>query len=259
MSEALEATIKKYSTQLAQDPKSRAFVPLADAYRALGRYDEAIGVAEEGLKNHPHYLGGKVALARAYFENGDAEKAQGLLENVLRTAPDNLLANRILVDIYLASGEASKALPVLKRILAMDPSDARAQEQLREAQSGPVESAPTMKPLSAPEVTVSPATPAVESTVLSAKPEPVSTTATAGIKTATLAEMYLSQGHVDQALGVYQDLVAKHPDHPQWSGRLREIQAMKKPAKKESGANAENKFIFLEKLLGQIRERRRAP
>jgi len=80
VADGLEQSIKKYTEQLAQDPRSRVFVPLADAYRQLGRCEEAIAVAQEGLKNHPTYVSGKIALARAYFENGDADPAADLLK-----------------------------------------------------------------------------------------------------------------------------------------------------------------------------------
>ena len=103
MAESLQDKISKYKEQLAKDPKSRAFVPLADAYRQMGECEEAISIAKEGVSHHPHYVGGKMALARASYEYGDTDVAQELLEAVLRTSPDNLLANRILAEIYVST------------------------------------------------------------------------------------------------------------------------------------------------------------
>src|SRR5262245_17462535 len=130
MAEGLESEIRKYTEQLAHDPGSRVFVPLSDIYRKMGRYDEAIAVAQDGLKHQPHYIGGKVALARAQFENGDLEPARALFEEVLHLAPDNLIANRLLSEVYLQTGQGPKAVPFLRKLIAIDPQDRRAAEQL---------------------------------------------------------------------------------------------------------------------------------
>ena len=130
MSASIEADIEKYEKQLLDDPKSRVFVPLSDCYRRLGRYDEAITVAKQGLEVHPNYFGAKVALARSYFENGEIEPAKGLLESILTFAPDNLLATRILSQIYVLEGHKEKAIPCLKRLLALEPQDEQAKAQL---------------------------------------------------------------------------------------------------------------------------------
>ncbi len=94
-----EADIKKYTEQLAADPKSRAFVPLSDAYRRLGRYEEAISIAQDGVEKHPTYVAGKMALARALFENGDVDSAREHLSWVLSIAPDNLMASRLMAEL----------------------------------------------------------------------------------------------------------------------------------------------------------------
>ena len=72
--------------KLVEDPNSRVFAPLAEAYRKSGMLDEAIQVCLEGLKIHPTYISGRVALARAYYEEkmlGEAkeefEKEKALL------------------------------------------------------------------------------------------------------------------------------------------------------------------------------------
>jgi predicted regulator of Ras-like GTPase activity (Roadblock/LC7/MglB family) len=44
-------------------------------------------------------------------------------------------------------------------------------------------------------------------------------------KTPTMAELYFKQGHVDQAVAIYRELVAERPDDTQLAQRLRELQA----------------------------------
>lgn len=45
----------------------------------------------------------------------------------------------------------------------------------------------------------------------------------AGIRTATLAELYLSQGHQDHALGIYRELSASDPHNEEYTDRLAEL------------------------------------
>ena len=52
--------------------RARIFAPLAEAYRKAGLVDEAIEVAREGLRIHPNFVGGRVALGRALFDDAEA-------------------------------------------------------------------------------------------------------------------------------------------------------------------------------------------
>jgi tetratricopeptide (TPR) repeat protein len=222
MAEPFEAEIKKHTEALAADPNSRAFVPLSDVYRKLGRYDEAIVVAREGLVRHPNYLGGKVALARALFENGDLAESGLLLEEVLNFAPDNLLANRLLAQVYLQAGAREKALPLLKRLQAVDPGDAWVAKEL----ARPAPEAPRPKPAPA------------------AAPK-------APVRTATLAELYRSQGHDDQALEIYRELLRADPKNPALVRSVRELTG------KALTAAPAGRGAILERLLARVTERRR--
>lgn len=124
------AEIDKFVAQLAKDPKSRAFAPLADAYRKVGLLDEAIDVCVEGLKHHTNWTGGRVALARAYFEKGTKDKARQELEKVVKVAPDNPLAQRLLGILYQETGETAKAVTAFKTVLIFSPDDAEARDRL---------------------------------------------------------------------------------------------------------------------------------
>jgi tetratricopeptide (TPR) repeat protein len=119
----LQEEIAKYEELLAQDPRSRAFALLAEAYRKSGRHDNAIHVAQAGLRNHPYYLSGRVALARAYFDAEMREAARQEFEKVIAAAPDNLMAHRHLAEIYLAEGKATEAAKSLKMVILLDPRD----------------------------------------------------------------------------------------------------------------------------------------
>jgi tetratricopeptide (TPR) repeat protein len=106
------------------DPTSIAFAALAEEYRRLGQFQEAVDVCRRGLERHPAYLSAKVTLARALIELGQLDEAQRELDEVLRIAPENLAAIRARADVHhrrgflpetydfdIAQAEAERASP----------------------------------------------------------------------------------------------------------------------------------------------------
>lgn len=111
--------LKKYQ----DDPTSRVFAPLAEAYRKAGMLDEAIEIAREGLRVHPHFVGGKVALARALFDKKLYDSVVEELTAVVREAPDNLVAQRLMAESCLLLGKTVDALNAYKMLLYFSPTD----------------------------------------------------------------------------------------------------------------------------------------
>ena len=256
MSESFESEIRKYTEQLAKDAKSRAFVPLSDIYRKLGRYDESIAVALEGLKYHPNYIGAKTVLARAYFENGDSDAAQELLEETLQFSPDNILANKILSQIYYQKGVLDKSIPLLRQLLSIDPNDAYATKQLKDIENKKTE---TKKETYATEVHI----PKPQFTNLSDKTEIVikqqktaETSSPHMTQTPTLAMLYRSQGHFEQALEIYKELFKSDPKNSVYTSSIHELE-LELEKKKHLRKIPMSKITFLESLISQIKERRR--
>ena len=92
-----------------RDPKSRAFLQLAEEYRRAGRLPDAVHVLQAGLKEHPTYLSAQVALGRCLMESGAPDAAAEILERAVARDPTQLVANKLLVEAYLAKGQAAKA------------------------------------------------------------------------------------------------------------------------------------------------------
>ena len=111
--------LKKYQ----EDPRSRVFAPLAEAYRKAGMVDEAIEVAREGMAIHPQFVGGRVALARALFDKKEYELVLKELEDVIQNAPDNLVAQRLVGESALMMGFVTRALISFKMLLIYQPQD----------------------------------------------------------------------------------------------------------------------------------------
>jgi len=112
--------LKKYQ----EDPTSRIFAPLAEAYRKAGLLDEAIEIAQEGLRVHPNFIGGRVALARALFEKRQYDEVVEGLSSVVREVPDNLVAQKLVAESCLMLGRMSEALSAYKMLLYFNPADA---------------------------------------------------------------------------------------------------------------------------------------
>ena len=76
--------IRRLSDDLARDPSSLAFMPLADALRRAGQLDIALRVALRGLDRHPYLADAHDVLARIHADRGDLERAADEWEMALR-------------------------------------------------------------------------------------------------------------------------------------------------------------------------------
>ena len=118
--------IDRLAVQLAKDPRSKAFMPLAEEYGKVGMWQEAAGVLEDGLKLYPGFITAMVALGRAYDHMGQATKAKAILEESVKLSPENLRAHRTLIKIYQSQGLKESALQSCSVILAINPRDEEA-------------------------------------------------------------------------------------------------------------------------------------
>ena len=105
--------IEELRRRVQADPASIAFAALAEEFRRVGRYDDAIETCRTGLQRHPAYLSARVTLGRALIETGDFDGAREELETVLRSAPENLAAIRGLAQIHERLGHSTEMDPHL--------------------------------------------------------------------------------------------------------------------------------------------------
>src|SRR5690348_195937 len=118
--------IDRLATQLAKDPQSKTFLPLAEEYCKVGMWEEAVGVLEDGLKYYPAFITAMVVLGRAYDQLNQPTKARAVLEGAVKLSPENLRAHRTLIKIYAAQGLRQEAMTSCRAILAMNPKDEEA-------------------------------------------------------------------------------------------------------------------------------------
>ena len=183
--------IDRLATQLAKDPHSKAFMPLAEEYAKVGMWQEAAAVLEDGLKLYPGFITAMVALGRAYDHMAQTTKAKAILEESVKLSPENLRAHRTLIKIYMSQGLNESALQSCAVILTVNPRDEEALS-VQSALGGPLKhkkeperpkpAAPVTRNLSAQQATTPPAPVEFTASV------PEASTAPEGILVSTPAE-----------------------------------------------------------------------
>ena len=100
---------------------------LADCYRALGRYDQALAIWEELREASPSgdlVAEGRIVAAGTRADQGDLEGAIGLLERSLRKvkAPKerHLRQWYALADLYERAGDVPRARDLFNRVASFD-------------------------------------------------------------------------------------------------------------------------------------------
>lgn len=177
----LEAEIAKYLAMLQADPASKAFAPLAEAYRKQGKLQEAVNLCKQGLAKNPDYSGAQVLLAQLYADLKQFAPAENELLALLRRTPNHLLAHQILLRIYAHTGRHQHAGTIAQRLLKLQPNEPMATTYLQQAKA---------------------AKPATTAAAVTAAPP---------VPTVTMAKLYEDQGHLEKALEIYRQLATQQP------------------------------------------------
>lgn len=136
------AEIDRLALEVATEPGSKAFMPLAEEYGKAGMWGEAAAVLEDGLKVYPQFITAMVALGRAYDQMNQPVKAAAVLEEAVKLSPDNLRAHRTLAKIYVAQGAKEAALQSCRAILAVNHQDQEALAVCAKLQTTAVQDSP---------------------------------------------------------------------------------------------------------------------
>jgi len=112
--------IRRLSDDLARDPSSLVFMPLAEALRRAGQLDVALRVALRGLDRHPYLPDAHDVLARIHADRGDLERASDEWEMALRLDPSHAQANLGLGFVAFRRGDLESAE---RRLSTVTPED----------------------------------------------------------------------------------------------------------------------------------------
>jgi len=154
--------------------EANAFIRLAERQRAQRRFDEAIEICHKGLEKMPHFLPGRLLLGICYLEKGMITEAKGELEKVAEEIERCFSFYESMTQVYRhEKSNLDRAFEVLQESLYLR----SAQEEV---------------PFKTPEAE-RPAQPSIQ--------------------TDTLADIYVKQGHLQKALSVYQEILAREPEN----------------------------------------------
>lgn len=128
MSDPSESRAEELEQQLQDQPGSRLFVQLAEEYRRLERYDDAVRTLEKGLEDQPTYVSARVLLGRCRLESGDPAGAIPELEQALRQDQTHLLAHKLLARAHLETGDVEAARERLSLYEMLNESDPEIEE-----------------------------------------------------------------------------------------------------------------------------------
>lgn len=131
MSNAALADLHRWSEEVARDPASPAFLPLARAYRRQGRRDAAVRLCLRALERQPEHVEGHALLALLYLEAGDRQRACDEWAVVLTLDPDHFEAHRGMGYAALERGDLTAASRHLEKAAASRPDDPAVQGALR--------------------------------------------------------------------------------------------------------------------------------
>jgi tetratricopeptide (TPR) repeat protein len=200
---ALQAKIAGYVDILAKDPHSTVFVTLGDAYRQLGRLDEALEIARKGIHGLPWFSPGHVVLGQILMARGETGEALGCFNKALTLDGESIAAFKGLAAIYCQKGQVDVARQVLERAEQIHPGNSSIRHMLNR-----------LSAVSEPPIKSEPVVPKTDDA------QPVE----APIATTTIAELFVKQGLLSQACQVYRDILQADPDNSQVRAKLIEME-----------------------------------
>jgi len=277
---SLWAAAKRFEGFLRNDAGALSFAPLADIYRQLGLLEEALETARKGCPLHPDFAAGQMALAKAALESGHNEEALAALEAVVRITPENLEAEQLLAELYSAAGNDSAAQACRAVASSLDPelqesvaaetlsTAAPLEEELFEADILELSDElidDEMFDDSLGQFAASPERPSLGEGVNRAEPflittppafyteEPPDAEASPVMASATIAELYVSQGFPDKGAAVYRELCAADPLNETYEKRLLALTSPEKPLTAANQCRGEEGLLEkLQEWLGNI-------
>lgn len=114
------ARIDELRKKFDENPR-RYFAPLANEYRKVGDFEQAIFICQEYLPQQPGHMSGHIVFGQALFEAKRLPEARTVFETALTLDPENLIALRHLADISRDLGDTTAARAWYERVLQADP------------------------------------------------------------------------------------------------------------------------------------------
>lgn len=268
---------------LAHSPSQNTIFLVLEAMKEEGRTGEIIQECLKALAIHPEDIRLRMLLAESYMETGFIGLAEAELATITSEINDLSSAYKLQARVYAQQNRLEASKVSLKRYLALNPDDQEGLDLLEEMKPAEEESLeeeplfeavaleaeiPSVKMPAAetPEAKKVEAVPLMESdesvdedsqaAAATEKPEE----SVVDLATPTLAELYLSQGEIHEAIKTYEKVLLNNPDDKASELRLEELKASvareEEPLPSEEDiarTKAEKTITILENWLNRIR------
>jgi tetratricopeptide (TPR) repeat protein len=132
-SRADQFQVRRWQEDVAHDPASPSFLPLAEVYRREGRLGVARRLLTRGLRHYPENVDAHFLLGRLCSDLGDAEEAVAEWEAVLALESGHLPAHRSLGFLHLEHGDWARAATHLEAVANAGAADERVHSALKVA------------------------------------------------------------------------------------------------------------------------------
>ncbi len=132
----LDERINKCLSILEENPRSRIFAALAEAYRRRGDVGRAFSVCKNGLRIHPDYGAAHVVMSKLYLHQNMTAQALEAVEQAIKLDGPSRSSDILLAEIHLVSGayaQAKQILDGLARDGGSDPVVAEQRKRLKAA------------------------------------------------------------------------------------------------------------------------------
>ena len=116
-----KTAVSNLEERLKVNPRSLAYVRLAEHYRTSGQVDRAVETCARGVALHPGHSSGHLVLGRCFMDQGSWMNAVEELTAACRIDARNLNAIKLLGDICRQKGVQAKAGDLYRLLLKMDP------------------------------------------------------------------------------------------------------------------------------------------
>ena len=115
--------VRIWSEELARDPSSLVFLPLADTLRRRGQLELARKVALRGIERHPTSADAHDQLARIHADAGEFDHALAEWDMVRRLVPSHVGAIKGMAFVRFQQGDRDEAERLLVEAQQLERDD----------------------------------------------------------------------------------------------------------------------------------------
>ncbi|HUH64975.1 MAG TPA: tetratricopeptide repeat protein [Syntrophales bacterium] len=184
------------------------FLSIAEAYIDKSLYKEASNITETWLRSHPFDADANIIRCHALLKMGNIDKVSAVLDDLETTVIELSRIYHRVGDLCLNAGLKKEAIKFYRKFVSLNPAEAKAKEvseKINNLTSGMEDS--------------------LEGSLVGGDMTAEVERVGSDFCTATLAELYLKQGHLDLALDVLGEILKKEPENRKVADRLREVAA----------------------------------